>query len=383
METMKTWFGLKDEHVDFTIANDLDARLFFVRHELDDTLRSILRRSFRTGNPPKFVLYGDWGVGKTHTMRHVQHVIENTPEFRARVVFVELPDISSKSRFDVAHGALLDALSFDVARLWIQDYQRKHGQKSQDTIREFTQSGDIAIAFGNLGAFGDNSRIAWDWLRGVELSAVESRNAGLPPSVGQSGHLARILQMFGRLCREVEDNFLVFMLDEATKLSSVSNQDAINHWLNAFKVLADDQTKEVGFIVSGSWNDPDEMALPLQDQQVRSRFGEQSYIRLQTLNEAETAVFMKALLSEWIDPDKKKALLKTFAAEADGEAISDECFPFTNDGLASAARYATRQGGYTTPRDIQKTLDDFTNRAIDDKRHILSSTYLLSQINSA
>jgi hypothetical protein len=36
--------------------------------------------------------------------------------------------------------------------------------------------------------------------------------------------------------------------------------------------LADDQTKEVGFIVSGSWNDPDEMALPLQEQQVRSRF---------------------------------------------------------------------------------------------------------------
>ena len=110
METMQKWFGLKDGHVDFTIANDTDAKFFFVRHELDETLHSILRRSFRTGNPPKFVLYGDWGVGKTHTMRHVQYVIEHTADFRARVVFVELPDISSKSQFDVAHGALLDAL---------------------------------------------------------------------------------------------------------------------------------------------------------------------------------------------------------------------------------------------------------------------------------
>ena len=87
--------------------------------------------------------------------------------------------------------------------------------------------------------------------------------------------------MFGRLCLEVENNFLVLMLDEATKLRYITNQDAINHWLNAFKLLADDQNKEVGFIVSGSWNDPDEMALPLQDQQVHSRFGDSNYIRLQ------------------------------------------------------------------------------------------------------
>jgi Cdc6-like AAA superfamily ATPase len=381
METMQTWFGLKDAHVDFTIANDTDAGLFFVRHELNETLHSILRRSFRTGNPPKFVLFGDWGVGKTHTMRHVQYVIEHTAEFKARVVFVELPDISSKSRFEVAHGALLDALSFDVARLWVQEYQRKHGQKAQENVREFTQSGDVAIAFGNLGAFGDNSRIAWDWLRGIELSSNESRNAGLPSSVTQSGQLVRILQMFGRICRDVEDNFLVLMLDEATKLSSISNQDAINHWLNAFKTLADDQTKEVGFIVSGSWNDPDDMALPLQDPQVRSRFGEHNYIRLPTLSPDETETFIKALLSEWIDPNRRQDLYSEFLSESDEEEISDDTFPFTGEGIVSAAKYATRNGGYTTPRDIQKTLDDFANRAIDDKRHIISSTYLMSLIN--
>ncbi len=37
METMKTWYGLKDAHEDFTIANDTDAALFFARHELSET----------------------------------------------------------------------------------------------------------------------------------------------------------------------------------------------------------------------------------------------------------------------------------------------------------------------------------------------------------
>ena len=30
METMQSWYGLKDEHTDFTVENDMDA--FFSRH---------------------------------------------------------------------------------------------------------------------------------------------------------------------------------------------------------------------------------------------------------------------------------------------------------------------------------------------------------------
>src|SRR3954469_7347189 len=116
---MQEWFGLKEGHRDFTIETDTDARLFFARHELDEQLQAILRRSFRTGSPPKMVLYGDWGVGKTHTMRHLEHVIETSEDFPAIVVFVELPDITSKSTFQVAHAALLDALGLPRAKQWV------------------------------------------------------------------------------------------------------------------------------------------------------------------------------------------------------------------------------------------------------------------------
>ena len=284
METMQGWFGLKEGHRDFSIETDADARLFFGRHELNDQLLSILRRSFRTGNPPKLVLYGDWGVGKTHTMRHVQHVIETRgDDFPATVVFVELPDVATKSTFQVAHAALLDALGIDRARTWVIQYQAIHGADAREMIQEATQSGDIAMAFANLLGFGESGRIAWDWLRGIQLSAGDARLVGLPPVLSQSNQLVRVLQMFGRLCREVEQKILVMMLDEATKLAYVSNPDAINHWLNAFKLIADSQMKEVGFIISASWIDPDDMAVPLQSPQVMSRFGESNYIRLNTL----------------------------------------------------------------------------------------------------
>src|SRR6266540_3670121 len=122
METMQSWFGLKPEHKDFSIETDADAEQFFARHELDEDLMAKLRRSFRTGNPPKLVLYGDWGWGKTHTMRHMQYVIETRDDFPARVVFVELPDITSRSTFRVAHAALLDALGLERAQGWVLQY---------------------------------------------------------------------------------------------------------------------------------------------------------------------------------------------------------------------------------------------------------------------
>src|SRR5207244_13192718 len=126
--------------------------------------------------------------------------------------------------------------------------------------------------------FGEASRIAWDWLRGVKLSAADARMASLPPALDQSNHFVHVLQMLGRLAREVEDKMLVFMLDEATKLDNVSDDDAIANWINAFKLLADDNSKEVGLIVSGSWVDTNDMAEPLNNAQVFGRIGRDNYI---------------------------------------------------------------------------------------------------------
>jgi hypothetical protein len=373
---MQSWFGLKAEHQDFSIETDADAKQFFARHELDEELMARLRRSFRTGNPPKLVLYGDWGWGKTHTMRHMEYKIATSEDFPAIVVFVELPDITSKSTFQVAHSALLDALGFNRAKQWVLLYQTRHPENAQDLIREFTQSGDIATAFANMLAFGEGSRIAWDWLRGISLNAADARLAGLPPGLSQSNQFVRVLQMFGRLALEVEEKVLVFMLDEAAKLDFVSNPDAVNHWLNAFKLLADQQTKEVGFIISGSWVDQSDMALPLQDRQVVTRFGEPNYVTLHPLDETDTKTFVISLLQEWIDPTKRKEILAASASEADGEPVTDATFPFTEPGLDLTVQYACRQGGYTTPRDIQVTLDNLLNRAIDDDRHLVSASYL-------
>ncbi len=234
MKTMAAWYGLRDTRRDFTVENAGDAQLLFARATLDETLKQILRKSFRTRNPPKFVLYGDWGVGKTHTLRHVEYAISTDPDYKAQCVFVELPDITAKSSFQVAHAALLDALGLDRAKTWMVQYQTKYQSKAKDLIQKETQSEDIARAFLTLIGFGDSARTCRDWLRGVELSSAEARAVGLPPVLQQSIQLVGVLRMLGKLSLDIDDKILVLMIDEAAKLTDITNTDCIGHWRNAF-----------------------------------------------------------------------------------------------------------------------------------------------------
>jgi hypothetical protein len=136
--------------------------------------------------------------------------------------------------------------------------------------------------------------------------------------------------------------------------------------------------------VSISVVDLDDMAEPLHEQQVMSRFGRHNYVRLSDLNQDETEEFMQHLVHEWTDPDKRDALISAHSSDADGEQVTADSFPFTKDGLKYAAEFAAFRdgGGYTTPRDIQKVLDDLLNRAIDDGKHIVSKPYLTTLINT-
>ena len=192
----------------------------------------------------------------------------------------------------------------------------------------------------------------------------------------QSNQLVSVLRMLGRLSRDIDDKVLVLLLDEATKLTAVTNGDGIAHWVNAFKILADRQTKEVGFIVSASFRDPDDMPDALSQEQIRNRFGTDHYILLQNFGPSEAKEFTTLLFTQWIDGEKRASLISAHTAENDGEAMSDETFPFTDKGFDRFVDFACRDGNVAKPRDLQQALDDILNRAIDDGRHLLSGKYL-------
>lgn len=376
-ESIAEWFGLKSEHQNFFIESDANAAMLFSRSELDTTIRRLLRRSFRNRLPPKFVLWGDWGVGKTHVMKHIMYWMETQPEFSANCAFVEIPDLSAKSTFAVLHAALMDAVGMDRVKTWMFQYNAKFQTATMKNLKEVAgQSEDIARAFNTLLTFGDSARVGWDWLRATALSAVDARGVGLPPALEQSQHLVAVLRVLGVLSKEVEDKMLVLMVDEAARLEVVSKPEAIGHWMNAFRLLSDPGSRELGFVVSGSFTDFDRIVPMLNEEMVIRRFGRENYLQLSRFEASAAKEFASALLYAWIDAEKRSYISSTFVGETAGESVADTSFPFTERGLELFVEYSCRDGGVVTPAKVQQDLDNFVNRAMDDALHILSSKYV-------
>ena len=114
----------------------------------------------------------------------------------------------------------------------------------------------------------------------------------------------------------------------------------------------------------------------LADEQIRTRFSPDHYILLNNFGPEEAAEFTSALLQNWIDASKRAVLLQKHQNETDNESVADSSFPFTDSGLKIFVDYACRNGGITTPRDVQSSLETVLNRAIDDGRHVLSCAYM-------
>jgi Cdc6-like AAA superfamily ATPase len=384
METQQTWFGLKKDKPDFEIQCDEDRDLFFGRKSESKQVTTILQRSFRsTRKPPKFILYGDWGAGKTHTLRHYEHLITKDESKRAKLIFKELPDIQSKDKFSVLHSALLDAIGQDTVQGWMRSLSQEHGLDTEEIIRERTQSSDVAKAFISQTITGEASAIGWEWLRAETPLSPSRANLIMLSSKGlsQSQEFVHVLRELGRLCAQATKETLVFLVDELGNLNETANKDSENDWKWAFRGIFGQENKEFGFIGAGTWMGEDDCPRALQDQQVVTRLGLENIIQLGPFGQEEAVDFLKSLCRAFVDAKKAEKLKKKYAEEANEEPIDAESFPFTTDGMDLLAGHACREGGTTYPRDLLGLVDDFCNRAMDKKRHILSHEFIDSEIS--
>jgi len=88
------WFCLKPERDNFKPNNLTDADLIFCHdHLVHDQIMGSLERRFAGNEPVKMLIYGDWGIGKTHTINHICKWLEKnktdywrSPDFPDRLL---------------------------------------------------------------------------------------------------------------------------------------------------------------------------------------------------------------------------------------------------------------------------------------------------------
>ena len=115
MDSLNDWFGLKNGRNNYTLLISQDADVLFARDDLHHKVVGILNKSFRSSLPPKMVIYGDYGVGKTHLMLHIEHTFLTNSSYDAFPVYFELTSIHKKTDSIL----LLDVASHKNPWYWV------------------------------------------------------------------------------------------------------------------------------------------------------------------------------------------------------------------------------------------------------------------------
>jgi len=379
LATLNEWFFMKEDRSSFLPRIPEDARLVFCHQHLiqEDIVLSIQKR-FATRKPIKMLIWGDWGVGKTHLTYHIRWWLdENEKDYPALPVLIEIGDITKKSRFDEIVRPFLDKLGIDFLIQLVHDYRGKQ-QNVALGLREKGVASHIAEAFNKMLLSSPGQapvelvNQTFEYLKGRKIPGQAS--VGLSP-VDQSQDFIDILTSIGEMYRAVNaGKRILFIADEAAKLDAVEADEATqNHWLTANKLIFDDRNQSFGFIYTVSGKSVNNLPVAIYEDQIQNRIG-QNVFGLQTLATSDVETYLKNLFNEFIDWDSVEK------AVAEGKIPSDKydrnAYPFSIEAKDRFVDFFNRAQEDAKPRNISERIDDLAFLALKTNQRYIGLEFL-------
>ncbi|MDG6923724.1 MAG: hypothetical protein JRN67_10585 [Nitrososphaerota archaeon] len=296
-----------------------------------------------------------------------------------KIIFLELNDIEKKTRFDLLHHQILDAISMEyIAEELLSKLQSKHQKKIKDCLRLYLESSDLVNAFSSLLGAGQNQQLGWSWLNGQGLTQNERGMLPVTGDLTNSKDFVDILRFIGDVHRELEGKVLLVLIDEVEKLERVKDDDAIDHWTQALKDLASPGNESVGIILAASLRSQEDLdkLSPLSDDQVRSRFGyDDGYVEMPNFQSNDTEAFLKDVLSKIVDHDKLKTQTGSLKSRYSTQ-FDEDVYPFTKEAFDTFVEYVSRDPAQAVPRAIMKRLDDLAFEAFEAQNPLIDGELL-------
>lgn len=375
--TLSEWFCLKPGRHSFkpNVIRDRDL-VFCHEAKIQDEIMMSIERRFAARQPVKMVLYGDWGVGKTHTVYHISWWFDqHAADFPAQTVLVELGDITSKSRFDVFVGPFLDRIGLPELVRLVHGYTSAAGGKHVvEGLKERGAASNVAEAFGKLllaspgGTPPPAVLTAFEFLKGEKTK--DAASMGLGGTLSQSEEFYSVLLCCGELCQMVNKKQLIFMADEAAKLEDIDADDATKrHWIAANRLIFDDNNDAFGFIYTLSGKGQRSVPSVISDPQIVNRLGANNMIELPNLAPTDVESFLKKLRVSFVDQACVDTL--TAAGTITPSEYDWKRYPFTASGWNEFVGYWNNNQQDAKPRDICDKLDDVGFRAMKDSKRLI------------
>jgi len=371
---LRDWFCLKEGRDNFKPHNERDSELVFCHdHLLHDEIQTSIELRFAANEPVKMLILGDWGVGKTHAVNHIRWWLEaNSADYPAYPVVIEIGDIDRFSRFDALVRPFLKKLGLNFVVDAVHGYKQQCPNLVQ-SLREAGVTPSVADAFAKflLAMPGDtpppNVKDSFEYLQGNKLTG-EAARMGLGQQLTDSTDFYSVLLGVGEMHRVVSGHRIIFIADEAAKLETVDATDATRaHWVNANKLILDDNNTTFGFIYTISAR-RDQLPAALYESQLQNRLGDNVY-ELQNLAPADVGSFLTRLIEAFVEQDDVNALVA--AGDIAPADYRWEDYPFTSAGRTEFVDYFDRSQEDAKPRDICNKLNDVAFIAAKSNKRLI------------
>ena len=354
-------FSLKDDRKNFAInfrLNRKDRAAYFGKNKINEEIIEDIRERYLMGNQPKKYLYGQYGVGKTHTLYNIKYQLEESPEaqeitdYQVKCYFIEA-EFKEKTSYNYLHAQMMEALTLEKIKEIIQEYLANNaGPNLEEKLRDDFGDANIARAIRALGYAGEPITL-WKWLCGGSLTAAELTSYNLTKNMDTISEMYHVLVGIMRLF-VAKGTFNLFLLDEMEGLKNISNQDCRESFHDAFRKLADDDNDVLGFIVSIFTVGEDDLPNFIYTQDIVTRLNKANIHPLEYLaHDDDVRQFLKDLFALVIDDEKKKE------KEKQGQVPSGlEYYPLTDEAMDEFVNLAISAPTASLPRNFISALNE-------------------------
>jgi hypothetical protein len=376
--TFPEWFCLRDGRKNFQIDPARDQAFLFGQPSWEQDTDSRLKRAQLLGTPVRLLWWGQYGIGKTHRLRHTEYLVKHNG-YRYQTCYVVATDVQEKTGFERLHYELVNSLDRTQMRQMVGSYLLKVKTQTPGvpSPKEICgNSADVESALKNFG--GDNENLvlpAWRFLCGLELKGNDLALAGVTKEQLDSSHdFSAVLGALGNVIKIETGAELLYLIDEAENLLKITNKTASARWQESLRSMLD--IHHIGIVMTVGAERFQDVPPLLTNADFVRRMQKDNYRHMEAFKLPDVTSFIKGLLAQWIDPDKRAALETSEGFASSVADYDPEVYPFTAGGFEKYCDYAVVDPRTAKPSEILVKLDGvaaeafFRGRRLIDKNHL-------------
>jgi len=281
----------------------------------------------KSGRPSKMVIYGLFGIGKTHLATNVMQRVHDT----VVPYYLECPSCHRRSRFIELESAMMRKIGKSAFMKNLRSCIEEFDGRIADIENLLGIDADFAEVLKK--GLEENETLLWRYLLGQKLNSTQMITLSAVKPQLDDLDASKIISITAKLFSKYEQKKILFIIDEMEKTSPLMG-DSLTAYRDAIRDLMDNNNSANILMISTA-REMDDFRL-LNDDPVKRRIGLNNFKFFKPYNDDELLELMKEVIQI---QRKKDFSVNNINKLSSQEKIDEKTYPFTEKALVEIIEY--------------------------------------------